>query len=300
MATLAMVTADLDDLDVFSSTTNITISTNYARTGNKSFSAFGSTSQAVWPFPAQDEFYMRIAIYHLGLQFVQCRFRATDWTQCSVNLGTQQVQAYYRASTTLLGQSIIPYITHSWTVFEIYVKIHNPNGHIIVKRNGQEVLNVTGRTNFDSETVNNLQLSNDTTATNYWDDMLIDNANWPGLGGIEIVKPVSDGHYQEWDSGSYEDVIDDDDGTYLATDAEVAAKHSLILPAALANWKTPAAVGLCTRSGLSGAGSGNLRPFFRKNSTDTPGQEHLIAEGLATLYDFQTEYPDEVGLEVIT
>lgn len=294
MAVIAMATADLDELDQFISHSRCTIDTTYARTGTKSFKTRLFSGFWVLQYASKAELYTRVALLQ-GVDAISIRWQHADTIQCTVTLDFGRIQAYYRSTTSLLGEVSVPFSPEVWSVYEIYVKIHNPNGIITIKKDGVQVLSATGRTNFNSETVNELRIDQLGTSDCYWDDILVDDANWPGLGGIEVIRPDGDGTDQEWDSGTYADVNTDNDATYVATDAEVAAKQSFTIPALAADRHTPTAVGLFTKSQLSGAGAGTLRPYLDANQ----GQSLALSTSLQYTKDYQVAYPSEVGLEVV-
>lgn len=293
-----MASADLDDLSQFTSYSGITTTTTIsARTGTKTFRLVSGTCELSLPSVLSSVSYTRFAIF---------------W-----DLNSSGIQLDYRSGATVLSRIILypsgsfrinsgtstqRYQTnwsdlqpHIWNVFEFKYTPGSSTGSVEVKRNGVLMESVSNLNLSTSNDYTNIQLQCFGSGYRYIDDILIDDASWPGLGGIEVIRPSGDGTDQQWDSGNYEDVNVDNDATYVATDAEVAAKQSFTIPALAADRKTPKAVGLFTKSQLSGAGSGTLRPYLDANQ----GQSLALSTSLQYTKDFQAAYPTEVGLEVV-
>jgi hypothetical protein len=61
----------------------------------------------------------------------------------------------------------------------------------------------------------------------YWDDLLIDDADWPGAGEVRRLDPDGDGTYTDW-TGTYQDVDEvppqDADTSYITTSTSGAAE----------------------------------------------------------------------------
>ena len=295
MAVIAMASADLDDLSMFTDINRFAISALQARTGSYSYETQANAGAYFnIDLPDSSEIYLRFAVRNAGTALNVYFMQGTS-LQCTVSVTTGLVAAYYRTSTTLLGSSQIATPINTWAVYEIYVKIHGSAGVITIKKDGVQVVHATGQTSYTSATLSAIKFYNTESCLHYYDDILVDDASWPGLGGIEVVKPSADGTDLAWTSGSYLDVIDDDDATYVATDAEVTAKQSFAIPALAADRKTPTAVGLFTKSQLSGAGAGTLRPYLDANQ----GASLALSTSLQYTRDYQVAYPSEVGLEVV-
>jgi hypothetical protein len=300
MATIAMATADLQDrsvLDAFHST-YVTVSSTYARTGTYSFRVQYNYNFQL-SFSEINEVYVRIALLQTGSRSLVL-FRNICTVQCTLYIAPGLVYAYYGAGITYLGGAATNNPQDTWNVYEIYFKGGFSDGIITVKVNGIQVLHLTGvRTAVSAEaiTCNNIYPGNASSIFSYWDDIVVDDTNWPGLGGIEVLHPDGDGTDQEWDSGTYADVDEnppDDDTTFIATDAEVAAKQSFTLPSPSGH--TPVRAGLLTKSRLDGEGSGIIRPYMGVNQ----GAEF----GLSTSYRWSEDFWDaptlaDVGVEVI-
>ena len=298
MATLAMATADLRDLTVFSSSgANTTLSTEQARTGTYSYKLASGSGINVLSFTASSTVYIKFAVYLASNTEILCAAREGTTNHDYIKIEDLDLTIW--RLTSKVFAKIVP--VSNWIVIEFKIVVHNIAGELTLKINGEQVYSATGLDTRNSGTgvVDNIIFYTSFGGVAYLDDIVVDDANWPGLGGLEVLRPSDDGHYTDWDAGGHADVADDSDATYVATDAEVAAKHSFALPTLAADRKTPTATGLFTKSQLSGAGAGTLRPFFRKSTTDTPGDSQALSTSLAWAHNFHAQLPDEVGLEVV-
>lgn len=296
MAVIAVATADLDDLAQLSAyhTTYTTISTLQARTGTRSFRCASNTGVLTLAFPPRASIYIRFAVFRTGIGRTAVRFRDTGTTRGQLFFQMSAITGYIGTGTTV---GLVNYVDNHylarWQVYECYYLPHASAGVMTLKVNGQQVSTFSGKTSAATGNINEIHFTHITdTQTYYLDDILVDDANWPGLGGIEVIRPDGDGTDQEWDSGDYTDVNDDNDSTYVATDAAVAAKQSFTIPALAADRHTPKAVGIFTKSQLSGVGAGTLKPY-------PDGQPVALSTNLQWTKDFRVAYPSEVGLEVI-
>jgi hypothetical protein len=293
MATIFMASPTIDDRDIwdaYQSSFN-TISTTVP--GRTSSNSYRSQSMYAWRknITPRSDIYIKYALDTLSSFYVTARNSTTELARIEFDsIGNLLLR---RGTTTL--QTIIDLGWPPWSVIEIYTLINATTGKIHVKINGVLVAELNNA-NTGASDIDNVIFQPSAHVIIHIDDIVFDDANWPGLGGIEVLRPDANGHYTAWDAGGFADVNADNDGTYIATDAEVAAKHSFTLPAPAA---TPSRVGLWTKSQLSGAGAGTLRPFFRTSGSDTPGDSLALSTSLAWQAQYGSTMPDEVGLEVV-
>jgi len=293
MAVIAMATADLNDLSVWDASggSPSISSAGGARTGTNTYrnSTVGGYFQKF--IASASEIYGRLALNTSADYWVRLRNGSTTITQLTIGL---QALAVYRGiqTGTLLTQ--VADTCQTWDCYEFYVKVHSSTGIWQVKKNGQLLLDASNL-NTGTGTFDNIMFYTSANVVHYLDDILVDDANWPGLGGIEVLRPNGAGTHQDWDDSDYEKVNADNDSTYIASDAEVSERVSFTLPALAGDRKTPKAVGLFTKSRLSGAGAGTIEPYF----DDTPGAQLALSTSLQYTKDYQVAMPTEVGLKVV-
>jgi len=93
----------------------------------------------------------------------------------------------------------------------------------------------------------------------YIDDIVIDDTNWPGLGGLYVLTPDGQGTYSAW-TGTHTD-------SYIETDAEtIGTKESFTLSDLPANAVQCERIGAVCQAQLIGAGAGAISPFIDAGS----------------------------------
>lgn len=262
MSVILMATADLPDESGFTGT--VERSTEQARTGSRSYKTIWSNRSLTRPYQTRSTIYARIAF------LTECEgqnydFRNSTTIHVRLEINPSQGLIRIRRSTTLLADAsglTIPYNT--WTVLEAKITIHDTLGEVILRLNGAEIYTLTGAdTRLGAEAVvDNVQL-NGGSGISYWDDILIDDANWPGLGGLYVLEPSGAGTHQDW-TGSL---------PTLTTDAEVAGtKHTFTKDALPANAVNISAAGVALTSRVTGQGYGALKSLLGATEGAVAGQ----------------------------
>ena len=297
MAVLFAASADYNDLSLWDTNASVTRTSTAARTGAFSY-FFGASTAAVSKYlpGAYSELYVKFAL-KLGNRFMLYMYDNTAIIS-SITFGFGGLKVFRGLQTSVLLASVLDAVPTDWDCYEVYLKRSATIGVCQIKQNGVLVLNASNL-NLGASDYNRVYFSPETSGSHYIDDIIVDDANWPGLGGIEVIRPNADGNYTGWSSGNYSNVADDSDATYVANDAETTAKDSYEVPALAADRRTPASITYLAKAQLSGAGAGTLRPFSRKDSVDTNGTSVALSTGLAHYRNMLSAYPDEIGLEVV-
>jgi hypothetical protein len=125
----------------------------------------------------------------------------------------------------------------SWHYLDVYAKIHNSAGELIVKVNGNEVINETGKDTQESSSdiVDNFELKYVYSGSANFDDFYADDSK--NHGDIKVVTklPNANGTYSDFTplaGSNYENVDEtypDDDSTYNEGKA-VGDKDSFEIP----------------------------------------------------------------------
>jgi hypothetical protein len=285
MTTLAMITPNLRDLSCFTGVgSNVIISTDYARTGTYSFkipysSQFILLGHAFIP----TTLYIKFAYYitTMSLNCIRVRFLdAITNTQASIAVAADGAITGYRGDSTSLGASSAGVVTaEAWHVLECKVVISNTIGEIVVKIDGVTVLNLTGvdtLITFAGLSATKILNASNVVATNlYLDDLVLDNANWPGMGGLHLLVPTGNGSDVAW-TGDYSavDELPPSDSDYISTTAEtLTTRESFVfadIPASAANIRR---VAVLTRSKLNAVSDGGIKAYLKSGGTNHDGDK---------------------------
>lgn len=157
---------------------------------------------------AQSEIYVAFK-YHFTELSGKCiaNFRDSSGTKTySVirNTTTSVLEARLGSLTDTLQDTGTATITNNTTyLIEIRYKPLDSGGVLIVKVDGVEDMNVSGDTTAGSENVLVLNLGSDTGVADYayayFDDVVIDSADWIGNTKIQKIVPSGAGTTTQWD-----------------------------------------------------------------------------------------------------
>lgn len=218
------------------------------------------------------------------LPFLSFREGTAVHVKLGFNLSSGEIDVY--RDTTLLGStSGTGMTTNAWFCIEGKVIIHDSTGEVTLKVNGTQRCNLTSKDTRNAGTsgvADNMYFAASTTHC-YWDDIVIDDAAYPGTGGIEVLAVTGDGTNTSWAASTgddYECVNENPPSAtdYVSTDAgTTGTKESFamgdlsITPAAIAR------VGILINALLDGAGSGNLTPFILSNGNEDNGTAKALS-----------------------
>lgn len=106
-----------------------------------------------------------------------------------------------RIGTTILGVSTQVFPYNQWVLIEIKVKVHSTQGEVVMKFDRHEVINVTG-VNTQFQTTGGITKfylgsvnvgSTDCASNWYYDDVVLDDADWPGNSRIQGLPATAAG-----------------------------------------------------------------------------------------------------------
>lgn len=121
------------------------------------------------------------------------------------------VQAYRGTTLIATGSTVINY--DSAYLFEVKYTPHGTTGDFKVKVNGILDIDFSGNTTPGATSVDGIMLSNNdgNIAPGYFDNVVIDDANFPGNTRIQAIKPTASGNSTQWtpDTGSNWDRVDE-------------------------------------------------------------------------------------------
>jgi hypothetical protein len=126
-------------------------------------------------------------------------------------------------TSTLISQSSFPITTSIWYLVEIYYLPHLTNGTFTVKLNGVVAVTATGVKTAPSTTnVDAVYLQNISASSTYFDDFILDDANWIGPSSIQGLAVTGAGATTQFDPSAGNnyacvDEIPASDGDYVST-----------------------------------------------------------------------------------
>jgi hypothetical protein len=290
MTILKMATADYQDLTLLDAITEaagtVTISSDYARTGTYSYKVgSGSSNSFSLSVPGSpSEVYIRVACYcsyiltdsYAGLSIV-----TYNDIQQQANVRFFQrtgIVKAYRSSTIV--DSAAGSEMNEWNVFEVYFKLHDSSGRMVVKVDGTQVIDFTGDTLWNgSAIINSITLGTSQStdySTVYLDDIVIAD-EWPGRGGIYVLTPNAGSTTENWtpSTGNPEDCVDEQPPSYtdyISTDTSVNGTDQLFGFESLGI--TPTSIGginVVSSAQLDSAGSTYAMSIINSNGNKASG-----------------------------
>lgn len=181
---------------------NGAISTTQKRSGAYSLLAGNTPSQK--NLVAASEFYFRFGYYPFTTDSAAHRF---IWRNSTTELGSVRfeaghVTAYTGNSTGIIGTGALTLYANTWYLVEVYVKIADSGGRIVVKIDGTTDIDFTGDSKpGTATTIDNIQFSGTAGQTHYFDDIAVNDTNnadglndnsWCGDGHIVSLYPTAD------------------------------------------------------------------------------------------------------------
>jgi len=114
---------------------------------------------------------------------------------------TGLANAYRGDGATLLGSSVTSLALDNTYRLEIRYKPHGSTGVFQVKINGVLEINFTGNTTSGATTYDTFAFEtiSGQTGIGYIDNVIIDDAVWPGNTRIQAIKPLGAGSLTQWD-----------------------------------------------------------------------------------------------------
>lgn len=146
------------------------------------------------------------------------------------NKDTFKFNVYTGNFSTLIGTSQNSYSPiANWILLELYIKIHDSDGQIILRVNGNQELSFSGDTKPDDNTAfNSVYFYNLIGSAGKIDDFILNdttgsvNNSWTGGGRIVHLRPNADTTTKEWTLSSGSDA-------YALVDEEVPSDSDYLL-----------------------------------------------------------------------
>ena len=204
--------------------------------------------------------------------------------QCYLHVDSSAILHFRRSTTTYLGESSIPLAISNWQYLEIYVKVDNSGGEVLLKINGVEALNLTSQDTQNTSYANIKQIrffAIYSGSSVYYDDLYVDSSQL--LGDIKVVTkyPNANGTYSDFTPSAgtnYENVDDefpDDDTTYNDGNA-VGDKDSFTIPTTGINGEI-VGVQLSNYAKKTGTKHTGIKDLVRIGGSDYLGDEEFLS-----------------------
>jgi hypothetical protein len=216
------------------------------------------------------------------------------------------------ASGTVLATSATPFPTlNQWRSINMYVKIHDTTGRVVVKVDGVTQIDFTGDTKNGgtNTTIDGIRLAMSSGANRAISDLVVCdglgtiNNTYPG--DISVIRrlPNANGTYSDFtgsDGNSTDNYLLVDDSPTDTADYVYAASSGLKdsygvedLPLSATSVLGVRAVAKCAKSG---AGSAGMSVFVREGSTDTFGPDVPLSTSFSWQGDTIRETAPSTGV----
>jgi hypothetical protein len=233
--------------------------------------------------------------------------------------------AWQTISSTIIATSSENYSINQWFYFEVeYTPGSNPNGRVIVRKNGNVIIDFTGDTRSTTAITKSdaIIIAGGYSAgpTVYWDDIYVNDSagaqNNTFMGDVEVklLSPNGNGAHSDFvgsDSNSTDnyDLINDATFTDYVESSTVGAKDSYLLEN-VSNVNVHA-VQSVVRGAQAGGGMAAIKPFVRVSGVDYPGSTQYLGQQTVSMNIYEvnpataTVWTDndingtEVGVEVV-
>lgn len=143
-----------------------------------------------------------------------CQFKSGSTILVDIrrNSGTSKLEAY-RGSTLIATGTTVLNLSQVYHL-QVRVNIHDTTGIVQVKMDGVLDLDFSGDTKPGTDTTTNaFQIGQTTTnpMTIQFDNVVIDDATWPGKTNIQAIRPNGAGNSAQWtpSAGSNWDCVDE-------------------------------------------------------------------------------------------
>lgn len=187
---------ELGDGYFWNNTLGGAISSSTKRTGTYSWQLTGTCGRNI---TATSEFYMRFAVYMTNADNTAGR---PSWRNSTTTLGSMRFAGSrllaYVSTGTLVATGATLILENNWYVIEIYVKIADANGRIVIKIDGNTEIDYTGDTKPSTQTTVDNILFGGVTGT-FIDDLALNNVtggadnSWCGDGQVFAYLPNGNG-----------------------------------------------------------------------------------------------------------
>ena len=203
----------------------------------------------------------------------------------SVATGLFSVYKGDQATWLATGSIIVP--AGNWCHLQIYFLPHATTGTFAVKVNGIPDINFSGSTAPSTSDIDKVALyCIGGSATNYWDNFVVDDAAYPGVSRIALLTPSGAGNSTQWDpsAGSNYACVDEvpySDADYVYTNIadEVDTYAASDLPSEAAVVKC---VQVTARARKEGSGPPNIAIACRTTGGDYYSADQSLQSSFAS------------------
>jgi hypothetical protein len=279
---------------------NGAISSAQARTGTYSFQL--NSTDAYQTVSARSEGYIGMGIYTVsGSQnrgIVYMSDDATELVRVRINGSSRFLEAMVDGG--VVDTSTQQMFEGQWYYIEIYVKIADSGGRIVVKVEGNTWIDYTGDTKPGSETTFNRYSFPDEAGISHShiDDLVIRDDDWPGDVRVYAMVPNAAGDLTEWtpSAGSNWDCVEEvpaSDSDYVESDT---TDDEDLYNSADPSWGgTIQAVNVWARAKEGAAGSDTLAHIIKTTGSVFDGEDCELGTTYAYHYNIWQINPATSG-----
>lgn len=154
--------------------------------------------------PAADEYYVAFRYRPATTSVGNNLLYFMNGSSVLGHLRRQTSGSYYleacRGSSTILATGSQSILANNTYLIEVRYKPHTSSGIFQVKVNGTMVIDYSGNTTDYSLQINRIRISSEsaTSYNHYFDNIVVDNANWPGDTRIQVLTPSGAGNSTQW------------------------------------------------------------------------------------------------------
>lgn len=152
--------------------------------------------------PSNDEYYVAFLYRPVDVTWskdICCFYNGTTLLGSLRRNGTTNVLEIYRGVTLVETGTISNFINTTYLIEVCYKPAENPNGVFQVKVNGVLDIDFSGDTTDGPIAIDGFQLGLDAwTSYGYYDNIVIDDATWPGNTKIQAIVPTGAGASTQW------------------------------------------------------------------------------------------------------
>jgi hypothetical protein len=228
------------------------------------------------------------------------------------NNGSMSFRFYrYAVTPVSIAESAAGMFAVGTTYFiEVYAKVQDSGGRAVLKVDGKTLIDFTGDTSytgtatFDSLRFGCLQLPDLSAATSYayFDDVILDDAEFPGYSLIQAIKPDSAGNSSQWSTSVStpnwqcvdEIPYSDTDYVYVNANDQTDTYGFGSLVGSVSSIKCLQAQTRIVKEGASTPTKINM--VVRTNSTDYASSDITVPTALQSLFNIWSTNPSSTGI----
>ena len=258
-------------------------------TGTYGFNFPSSGNNCYKNIPSQFSYYVAFRLRTAASNAALINFNEAATNHINIEAGAQSGGVVFVAkrASTEIGRGTTVYVVNEWLLVEVYVLINDSTGRVIVKINGADTeIDFTGDTRNGGTLGKIDRLGAGFSVANafsgfYFDDFVVDDANWIGDTRIVGLSPDGAGNSAQWDpsTGANYACVDEvpaSDADYVSTNVndEIDTYSLANLGVSPYSVKSVQAMARARKEGASTPQ--NIALVVRTGATDYPSSDQAL------------------------